>query len=503
MGFEIADRQKNSHGTVTGISAAASDPKSTNIVDYNDYANNYQVDLQKFFTTYSNDISASDNLMINLYQFSDDTDYNSSPTSADPTEYNYFNDYQQLQQGIKTEYRAAGSALAWLLAADIRDNRYENQVTFLDCADAYGPCAVGSLKENNATDEQVQAVYGEVKFQDGRQLTLTGNARHDSIELDYTDLLDASGNGRKTFRVSSWRLGANYALQNNADLYGNVSTGFRTPTVTQLFVGNNSPTSRTAANEELVEETARNMEIGRRRRMHWGDTPVELDLALFRIEREDYIQASAGQYTTADDSRYENIGDIRNRGLELSLLGAPGQAFSWEVNYTFLDSEYTDYALFNLQTEPVAGTCPAGATPVANPYPPFTVTNCLTAYDNTGNVVPRTPHHHLNITIYRRLGDHWLMTTELDTTSSYYADEINQEKISANTVVNLLVNYQRKHQDYNWSLFLRIDNLLDQDYYNTARGYRDSNEDGVYNAEDLSLVVNQGITFSAGGEVQF
>jgi len=503
FGFEVANRLKNSHGTVTGVTAAQIDPKSENIIDYNDYANNYDVDLQKIFTTYSKDIGDSDNLMVNLYHFTDETEYNSSPTSADPTQYNYFNDYYQLQQGLKTEYRAGGKKLAWMAAADLRDNIYENNVTFLDCADAWGPCAVGSLKENNETDEQVQAVYGEVKFQTTQQLSLTANGRYDKIELAYTDNLDSTNNGNKDFNVSSWRLGANYALKNDADLYGNISTGFRAPTVTQLFVGSNSPTSRTAANSDLVEETTTNLEVGFRNSMKWGNTPVELDVAIFQIDRKDHIQASAGQYTTDSSNTYENIGDMQNRGLELSLLGEPSRQFGWEVNYTFLDAKYTKYSLFNLQTEPVANACPAGSTPVLPPFGPPIPSNCLTAYNNTGNVVPRTPDHHLNLNLYNRIGDNLLITTELDYSSDYYADEINQEKISGHTVVNLLVNYDRKMTNYSWSLFARIDNLLDEDYYNTARGYRDSNEDGTYNEEDLSLVVNQGITFTAGAEVKF
>jgi len=502
LGFEVADRLKNSHGTVTGITAAAIDPKSTNITDYNDYANNYNVDLQKVFTTYSKDIGDNDNLMVNLYQFTDKTKYNSSPRAADETQYNYFNDYYQLQQGLKTEYRAGGKKIAWMAAADLRDNSYENDVTFLDCAEfSYIPtCAVNSLKEDNITDEKVQAVYGEVKYQTTEQLTLTANARYDQIELDYTDNLDTDNNGSKSYDVSSWRLGANYALKDDVDLYSNISTGFRAPTVSQLFVGNNSPSRRTAANPDLVEETAINLEVGFRNSMKWGDTPAELDVALFQIDREDYIQASAGQYSTSDNNVYENIGDIQNLGLELSLLAEPSKKFSWELNYTFLDASYTDYAEFNLQTDPVAGACSAGSTPVISRG---RTTNCLTAYNNTGNIVPRTPDHHINLNLYNKIADNWLITTEFDYNSSYYADEINQEEISAHTLVHLLVNHFHKMTNYTVSMFVRIDNLFDENYYNTARGYRDSNEDGVYNAEDLSLVVNQGTVFTAGAEVKF
>ena len=68
---------------------------------------------------------------------------------------------------------------------------------------------------------------------------------------------------------------------------------------------------------------------------------------------------------------------------------------------------------------------------------------------------------------------------------------------------NLLVNYDRKHSGVDWEFFFRVDNVFDENYYNVARGYTDSNEDGTYDAEDLSIVVNQGRTFTAGLSARF
>jgi iron complex outermembrane recepter protein len=91
----------------------------------------------------------------------------------------------------------------------------------------------------------------------------------------------------------------------------------------------------------------------------------------------------------------------------------------------------------------------------------------------------------------------------MDTSSSYYADEVNQLDISGHTVYNLLVNYDRDIGKSTWSFFARVDNLFDRTYYNTARASGDGNDDGVYDAEDLSLVVNQGRTLTAGVAVSF
>lgn len=505
VGMEVSDRNKNSHGAVTGVTAAENDPKSEDVFSYNDYANKYDVGLQKVYATYSKDIDESGNLMLNVYEFKDYTNYFSNPVDADPTKYGLTNDYDQIQRGLKSEYRASGEELAWMAGLDVRNNEYREKDLYLDCSDyVWNPaCAVGGLAGHNITNEDVDAVYGEVKFRMTDRLIGTTNARYDSIDMEYSDLKNSSNNGDKNFKISSYRLGLNYALKDNSDLYANVSTGFRTPTVQQLFVGNSFPTMAVDPNPDLEPEEAVNFELGLRAKKKIFGIEHDVDVAIFQIDRKDYIQSTAGQYTTGTDNIYDNVGDVRNRGLELSLASDMSRTVSWDLAYTYLDAKYTRYDSFILQTEPVAGACPAGATPVANAWPPFTVTNCLTPYDNTGNTVPRTPEHVINFIVHYRPAEHWLLNAEVENKSSYYVDEINQEEIGGHSVFNLWMNYDRKFGDYDISFFARIDNVFDEFYYNTARAYSDGNEDGVYNEEDISLVVNQGRTYTAGLSVAF
>lgn len=493
FGFEMADREKNSHGAVSGVTAAENDPTSEDPA-YNDYANHYQVSLQKLFLTYSRDLDSGANLMVNTYQFSDDTAYLSKPDKADPTKYYYDNDYAQVQRGIKVEYRQDGAQLAWMLATDLRDNSYDNTVTYNEAYTLpYPPFTaynVGDISSDNKTDEQVVAFYGEAKYRPVDKWLVTLNGRTDRIDLDYTDYVDSADSGDKSFNIFSSRLGVNFAATEQLDYYAGFSTGFRAPSVTQLFVGSSNPTSRTEANPDLKPETTTNIELGLRSRGEVLGVPVELDAALFQLDRQDHIQASGGQYTTSADSSYENIGDMTSRGLELSLLGQPSKHWWWDLAYTYLDSFYTQYDEFNLQTcDSVSfGNCTSWSS---------------TVYDNAGNQVPRTPNHHLNLSVSTVPATGWTVTAEMDAISSYYADEINQEKIDGHQTYNLLVNYDREMAGVSWNFFARIDNLFDTFYYNTARAFYDGNYDGVYDEEDLSLVVNQGRTFTAGISANF
>lgn len=502
FGFEKSNRKKNSHGTVTGVTAAQDDPRSEDPA-YNDYTNRYDVSLGKYYLTYSNDIGAADNILFNIYHFDDNTEYFSSPVRNTEDDYNYFNDYDQVQRGVKTEYRAGGQSIAWMAGLDLRDNSYDNKVKLIDCGGISSfVCTTGEIGNYTAdgqTTEKVTAAYGEFRVKATEELVLTANGRTELLDLNYqysdysiyTNTV-SSGDKDASFYVNSMRIGANYAAEENLDYYANYSTGFRAPSVEQLFVGGNSPTSRVLPNSDLTPEYAYNIEFGLRAKAQWFGVPVDVDAAIFQIDRKDHIQASSGQYTTGPGNVYENAADMRNRGFEISVRSDFARKWSWDVAYTYLDAEYTKYDLYNL------ATCTGGVTSSGS---------CAgwtyTPYDNAGNVVPRTPNHHLNVAVHYRPSGRWLLTGEMDAISSYYADEINQEKVDGHETFNFLINYDAKRGRYAWSVFVRIDNVFAQEYYNTVRGYYDSNYDSVYDEEDLSIVVNQGRTYAAGLSVQF
>ncbi len=504
FGLELSDRWKNSHGSVKGVDAAEIDPISADPA-YNDYANRFKVKLAKYFATYSRDISATDNLMVNVYSFGDNTEFLSGPDSTDPSLYKTLNNYDQVQNGLKSEYRSAGENSAWLMALDLRANSYKNNteanIDVWNWSHTSITTTAGTPLSDDTTDEAVQALYGEYKFRVSEPLVMTMNGRYDHLAYDYTsDISSLSLN--KSFDVTSWRLGANYNIGENQDFYANVSTGFRAPSVRQLFAGDISPTGGTASNPDLVPEHAINMELGYRTKTTLFGAPTDLDLAVFQIDRNDYIMSTSGQYGDGGDTidMYDNIGGMRNRGLELAMETAFTPDLSWHVGYTYLDAKFTKYDNFNLLLGNRYGSYVSSCGSVTD----WSGEYCLEHYDNEGNVVPRTSNHHLNMSLVYRLTPQWRVTGEMDAISSYYADEINRVKIDGHEVFNLLFNYDHKQENTVTSFFFRIDNVLDKFYYNTARGGTgDSDKDGDYDANDISIVVNQGRTFTTGLTVRF
>ena len=493
VGFELSHREKDSHGTVQGVTAAEEDPKST---QGRDYTALYDVDLFKIYATYSKEFGDRMYLMANLYQYNDDTqflsgyvdyDINHDPVD-DPHAKPYLNDYRQIQRGLKSELRQSLENSAWMAGVDLRANNYKNRVSI---AQAYSTYAynyrtrtwewtdytnVGDERSHDETDENVYAVYGEYKYALTPELTATANLRFDHIALDYSDYLGT--NLDKSFDVYSWRVGAAYSLSDMHALYANISTGFRAPTISQLFAGDVSTWGSTESNPDLDPETAYNYEIGMRGMVG----SLSYDAAVFCIDRKDFIMSTSGNYGDTDASEmYDNIGGMRNTGFELSLSSDYSKSFAFTIAYTLLYAEFTSYE--NLGIE-FGG-------------------NTVEYFSATDNEVPRTSRHTIDISGTYNYENRAFLTAELFARSSYYADDLNVNRIPGHGVVNLLGSYNLTLGGIDMSLFARIDNLFDAYYYNTARSSGDGNEDGVFDAEDISISVNPGRVYTFGLSATF
>ncbi|HEX8963215.1 MAG TPA: TonB-dependent receptor [Rhodocyclaceae bacterium] len=520
VGFEKSDRTKDKHGSVTGAIQAELDP--TGKIG-RDYTRKYDVGLQKLNATYSNDLAPGRNLLVTGYEYRDHTMFWSAPQRVSATgatipnsaqdAYTVSNDYHQVQRGLKSEYRGSAGGVGWLGGLDLRRNQYKNfNKAMVDyCARAGVGCApanltrAGTVLDNDVTDEAVNALYGELKFAPAPKWTLTGNARYDHLGLDYssavTSTVTTPFTRSKSFNVASWRAGANYAASESLDYFGNVSTGFRTPTAAQLYSGTNTPTSqaKTAPNDSLRPEHALNLEIGTRARTSILGVAFDLEAAAYQVTRKDFILAVNGQYgvsSTTMQERYENIGGVRNRGIELSLKSDRKREYTLDVAYSYIQAVFTQYDRFYQVL---------GSPYVANPT--------TRLFNNTGNLVPRVPRHTLNTTAAWLPNDAWRVSLEMDAKSWSYADEINQVKLPGRTLFNLLVNYDVKGggalAGTKWSLFGRIDNLLDKNYWSTARGTNDSANyltgayDGRYDRNDPSIIVGKPRYWTVGLTANF
>ena len=526
LGFEKSDRIKDKHGSVKGATQALLDPTGT---VGRDYTRKYDVNLQKLHATYSNDLTEHSNILATVYEYRDHTFFWSAPqrisatgtsisdsTAGAQEMYTTLNDYDQMQRGVKGEWRASAGGFGWLGGLDLRRNSYKNfntaKVNYCSTRDMSPPyncngganlVTAGTVLTDNTTDEAVNAVYGELKFLPAPKWTLTFNGRYDNIGLDFTsgrtNEIATPFNREKSFNVTSWRGGANYAVSNGMDLFGNISTGFRAPTAEQLYNGSLSPSGgKTVNNENLKPEQALNLEFGTRAKTALFGVPFDVEAAVYQIDRKDFITATNGQYATSTatvQQMYDNVGGTRNRGIELSLKSDRKREFTLDAAYSYIRAVFTKYDHF-YQT-------------LGSPYvAPVT----LVHFDNTGNTVPRVPSHQINATAGWQPTGQFRLALEMDAKSWSWADETNQEKWAGRTLFNLHANYDLKEKGFmgaKWSLFARVNNLFDKRYWSAARGTNDQANyitgayDSVYNAEDLSIVVGKPRYWTAGVSATF
>ncbi|MDD5549123.1 MAG: TonB-dependent receptor, partial [Sulfurovaceae bacterium] len=514
-GFEYSKRNKDSHGTVRGVTEAYENPKSiwtTGNENVKDYAAMFDVELLKLFATYSKEFEDNKNLLVNVYQYGDNTtfysgyadyipikDVNGNITGhqkiTDPKLKPNLNEYEQVQRGIKSEFRGNnGENGAYMVGLDLRANNYKNNVSYaMDWSQRdyttgiWNEYTKGTVTSNDETDENVYALYGEYKYKINDKWSVTSNLRYDYINLDYAS--DLSGlQLEKSFKNLSYRAGANYQLNDHMAFYTALSTGFRSPSIQQLFAGTINPTGTVESNPDLKPEETKSFDIGVRGKSDAFGLKHSYEVGLFVMDRSDYIMSSVGQYSSpvsGEYSKYENIGGMRSQGLELSVQSELSEKLTSHLAYTYIDAYFTQYDNFNL----ILGSKWGSYTVV--PYN-------LKGYD-----VPRVSKHHLNVAFDYKPTANFTISPEIDAISPYYADELNRFKVPGHAVINLNLDYKTKIHGYDTSFYTRVDNLFNKYYYNTARASGDGNNDGTYDAEDISITVNEGRTINFGLQVKF
>ncbi|WP_345976008.1 TonB-dependent receptor [Sulfurimonas sp. HSL3-7] len=431
VGLDYTNRKTGDGNSVSGTIEAEENPKSAGEYSYTGY---YDSDLIKAFASYSKDFGEESNLMLQLHKYRDDKSYKSARLKYDANE--VWN-----QDGAKGEYRTVFGPLALMGGVDLQRNTTD-ELRYL--------AADGTLTSDYETKEAINAVYTELIYQLTESLTTTFNFRYDYIGQEYIDNTDSTNNVSPTYKVPSYRAGLNYALSGNNALYANFSTGFRTPTAYQMSVNNVALAADPALDipSEIGVETTYNYELGARGSV----STLAYNASVYQLDRKDYIGRIAGNYITSDDeneSNYDNVGDMRSRGFELSMNSDRSRMFSFDLAYTYLDAVFTRYVLSQQVTEDPDG-----------PYRPLTAE--YTRKDLSGNRVPRTSKHMIDFTLHYKPTEAALISAEVYAKSSYYADEVNEHEMPGYAVMNLRGEYRFNEM---FEIFGRIDNLLNKNYY--------------------------------------
>ena len=198
-----------------------------------------------------------------------------------------------------------------------------------------------TFRNMRSTKEDVAGIFLTDSFHLVESLVVNGGFRYDWDRLDFTDEIDPTLSGNKTYRRVSPKAGLVYTPIKNLSFSFSYSEGVRIPTVDELFAQ-----GPFGSNPDLKAMTSRNFELGARAQLQdWLDA----SLALFYTPVRDEIL-----FIVTDPilffGRNENIARTLRRGIELSLKARYQKWLDVFLNYTAMKATFeTDVLLFSGQ----------------------------------------------------------------------------------------------------------------------------------------------------------
>ena len=198
-----------------------------------------------------------------------------------------------------------------------------------------------TFRNMRSTKEDVAGIFLTDSFHLFESLVVNGGFRYDWDRLDFTDEIDQTLSGNKTYRRVSPKAGLVYTPTKNLSFSFSYSEGVRIPTVDELFAQ-----GPFGSNPDLKAMTSRNFELGAKAQLQdWLDA----SLALFYTPVRDEIL-----FIVTDPifffGRNENIARTLRRGIELSLKARYQKWLDVFLNYTAMKATFeTDVLLFSGQ----------------------------------------------------------------------------------------------------------------------------------------------------------
>jgi len=198
-----------------------------------------------------------------------------------------------------------------------------------------------TFQNKRSTKEDVVGIFLTDSFHLFESLAVNAGLRYDWDRLNFTDKIDPSLSGIKTYNRVSPKSGLVYTPVSNLSLSFSYSEGVRIPTVDELFAQ-----GPFGSNPDLKAMRSRNFELGAKAQLQdWLDA----SLALFYTPVRDEIL-----FIVTDPvnffGRNENISRTLRRGIELSLKARYQKWLDVFLNYTAMKATFeTDVLLFSGQ----------------------------------------------------------------------------------------------------------------------------------------------------------
>ncbi|MEQ0580934.1 TonB-dependent receptor PqqU [Pantoea dispersa] len=300
---------------------------------------------------------------------------------------------------------------------------YQN-FTRRDGATDYG--VQGDLRRNERNLMWNLDPYLQTAWQLSDRWSLDAGVRFSTVNFDANDYYvtasdpDDSGNRR----YHRWLPAASlkYAIDDGWNAYVSAGRGFETPTLNELSY---RAADQAGLNLNLQPATSNTVELGSKKRLGNG----LLTAALFQTDTKNEIVSDSSY---EGRTSYKNAGETRRRGLELGLDQQFGYDWHLKAAWTLLDARYRS--------------------------------NACGSDSCDGKRIPGIAHNMAYAGLAYAPEQGWYAGGDLRYLSDIAANDQNDVKAPAYTVVGLNSGYKWLVQNWTLDLFGRVDNLLDRHY---------------------------------------
>ncbi|WP_193717980.1 TonB-dependent receptor PqqU [Pantoea dispersa] len=300
---------------------------------------------------------------------------------------------------------------------------YQN-FTRRDGATDYG--VQGDLRRNERNLMWNLDPYLQTAWQLSDRWSLDAGVRFSTVNFDANDYYvtasdpDDSGNRR----YHRWLPAASlkYAIDDGWNAYVSAGRGFETPTLNELSY---RAADQAGLNLNLQPATSNTVELGSKKRLGNG----LLTAALFQTDTKNEIVSDSSY---EGRTSYKNAGETRRRGLELGLDQQFGYDWHLKAAWTLLDARYRS--------------------------------NACGSDSCDGKRIPGIARNMAYAGLAYAPEQGWYAGGDLRYLSDIAANDQNDVKAPAYTVVGLNSGYKWLVQNWTLDLFGRVDNLLDRHY---------------------------------------
>lgn len=293
---------------------------------------------------------------------------------------------------------------------------------------------VGSHLENQLRETLLWGIYAQESIRPTDRWIIDLGVRFDKVNFDisgiqwgdydwgtknYVDYASPAAYGvDKSYDAFSPRIGANYKLNDNVNLYGSISTGVQTPTEGEM-----------TDNPNLKLVKVNSYEFGAKA----GGERWSMEGALYYLPVEDEVVQINQNGTT----EYVNAGETLKKGFEFSGTYYLTDELSMGTSYAFTDYTFEEFS------EGIR----SGAVVVD--------------IDRSGNTLPFVPEHKYSFFATYKHPSGFKLKVQTHTWGEYFMDNANTEKYEGyEFVTNTMVGYETG----NWDITVNLDNVFDKKY---------------------------------------